>query len=61
MVESTEYQRMLPKLHTILPESSIVGMLLEHQESFEVVKSSNSGIQQHDAMSWRYSEDLLYM
>ena len=52
MVESTEYQRMLPKLHTILPESSIVGMLLEHQESFEVVKSSNSGIQQHDAMSW---------
>ena len=51
-MESTEYQRMLPKLHTILPESSIVGMLLEHQESFKVVKSSNSGIQQHDAMSW---------
>ena len=52
MVESAAYQRILPKLHTILPESSIVGMLLEHQESFEVVKSSNSGIQQHDAMSW---------
>jgi hypothetical protein len=27
-------------------------MLLEHQEKFEVVKSSQSGIQQHDAMSW---------
>lgn len=43
---------MLPKIKTILPESSIVGMLLEHQEKFEVVKSSQSGIQQHDAMSW---------
>jgi mRNA-degrading endonuclease RelE of RelBE toxin-antitoxin system len=52
MIESEAYQRMLPKIKTILPESSIVGMLLEHEEEFEVVKSSNSGIQQHDAMSW---------
>ena len=52
MIESEEYQRMMPKIKTILPESSIVGMLLEHQEKFEVVKSSESGIQQHDAMSW---------
>ena len=52
MVESEAYQRMIPKIKTILPESSIVGMLLEHQEDYEVVKSSQSGIQQHDAMSW---------
>lgn len=52
MIESAAYQKMLPKIHTILPESSIVGMLLEHQESYEVVRSSHSGIQQHDAMSW---------
>lgn len=52
MIKSEAYQRMLPKIKTILPESSIVGMLLEHQETFEVVKSSQSGIQQHDAMSW---------
>ncbi|MGN0142892.1 MAG: DUF2974 domain-containing protein [Roseburia sp.] len=52
MVESEAYQRMLPKISTILPESSVVGMLLEHQENYEVVKSSQSFIQQHDAMSW---------
>ena len=52
MVESRAYQSMLPRIKTILPESSIVGMLLEHEESYEVVKSSQSGIQQHDAMSW---------
>lgn len=52
MIESAQYQKMLPKIHTILPESSIVGMLLEHQEKYEVVRSSHSGIQQHDATSW---------
>lgn len=52
MIESRQYQEMIPKIKTIMPESSIVGMLLEHQEEFEVVKSSQSGIQQHDAMSW---------
>lgn len=52
VVESEKYQKILPRIKTILPESSIVGMLLEHQESFEVVKSSQSGIQQHDATSW---------
>jgi len=52
MIESREYQRMLPKIHTILPESSIVGMLLEHRKNTKVVRSSHSGIQQHDATSW---------
>lgn len=52
MTESAAYRRMLPRIKTILPESSIVGMLLEHQENYEVVKSSQSGIQQHDALSW---------
>lgn len=52
MIDSEAYQRMLPKVKTILPESSIVGMLLEHEENYEVVRSSQSGIQQHDAMSW---------
>ncbi len=52
VVESDEYQQMLPKISTILPESSIVGMLLEHQEKYEVVKSTERGVGQHDAMSW---------
>ena len=52
VVESDAYQRMIPKIKSILPESSIVGMLLVHQDSYEVVKSSETGVQQHDAMSW---------
>lgn len=52
MLESEAYRRMLPKIRTILPESSIVGLLLEHRGECEVVCSSQSGIQQHDAVSW---------
>lgn len=52
MTESGAYREMLPKITTILPESSIVGMLLEHREEFKVVRSTGNGIQQHDAMSW---------
>lgn len=53
MVNSMEYQQMLPKIKTIVPESSIIGMLLEHEENYMVVKSSQTGILQHDANSWQ--------
>lgn len=52
MLERTEYQEMLPKIHTIVPESSIVGMLLEHEEEYTIVASSQSGGLQHDGSSW---------
>lgn len=52
MVESEAYQEIIPKIRTIIPESSIVGLLLEHEEEFQVVKSTNVGVGQHDAMSW---------
>lgn len=52
MVDSEAYQEMVPKIRTIIPESSIVGLLLEHEEEFRVVKSTNVGVGQHDAMSW---------
>ena len=51
-IECEEYQEMIPKIRTIIPESSIVGLILEHEEEVQVVKSSNTGAGQHDAMSW---------
>lgn len=52
LVEGESYQRMLPKIHNILPESAIVGMLLEHRGAYRVVKSTERGVAQHDVMSW---------
>lgn len=65
VAESSEYRQLLPKVRNIMPESSIVGMLLEHRGSYEVVKSTGRGAQQHDEMSWEvlgtglvYAEDV---
>lgn len=52
MVLSEAYQEMIPKIFTFTPETSIVALLLEHEEEVRVVKSSNVGVGQHDAMSW---------
>lgn len=53
MIESSEYQEMLPKIKTIVPQHSVVGMLLEHEEEYMIVKSSQTGVMQHDAMTWQ--------
>ncbi len=51
-IESDEYKNAKNKIRTIIPESSVVGMLLEHEESYEVIKSSGVGLLQHDPLSW---------
>ena len=48
-----EHQNVADKITTILPESSVVGMLLEHEERYEVVRSTQSGLWQHDGFSWQ--------
>lgn len=52
ILQSDEYQEMLPRITTIVPESSIIGMLLGHEEEYEIVRSSQRGIMQHDAGTW---------
>ncbi len=51
-IESEEYARCRDRLRTIIPESSVVGMLLEHEENYEVVKSKQMGLLQHYAPFW---------
>lgn len=51
-IESERYQEMKELIDTWVPESSVVGMLLEHEEDYQVVKSSQNGFMQHDATSW---------
>ena len=52
VIDSPGYQELLPKIHTYLPQSSVVGMLLEHEEPYIVVKSRQIGLLQHDPYSW---------
>ena len=47
-----EHRRIADRIHTILPKSSVVGLLMEHEEDLTVVDSTQIGILQHDGFSW---------
>ena len=42
------YRRIAEKIRTYIPQSSVVGMLLQHEEDYYVVRSSQIGLMQHD-------------
>ena len=46
------YRAMVPKIYSYVPQSSIVGMLMEHEEPYTVIKSRQVSILQHDLYSW---------
>lgn len=53
IIGKPEYKRILNKLYTYIPQSSIIGRLLEHEEKYKIVKSVEKGIMQHDIYSWQ--------
>lgn len=52
MISTDGYKRVYDKIESFLPQSSVVGILLEHVDDYEVIKSTNSGPMQHDVFSW---------
>lgn len=52
IMEDPGYGEMVPKIRTYIPQSSVVGMLLDHEEPYMVVKSKQIGPLQHDPYSW---------
>ena len=52
MIGDPGYAAIVPRIRTYIPQSSVIGMLLEHEEPFLVIRSRNVGIMQHDPYSW---------
>ena len=52
LVDTPSYQAVADRLFTYIPASSIVGVLLEHAEDYEVVDSTARSIMQHEPLSW---------
>ena len=53
VTDTEEYRRVAAKLHTYIPASSIVGVLLEHTEDYTVVASSSRAVMQHEPLTWK--------
>lgn len=55
LLASEGYKNISHKIHTIVPKSSVVGMLLTHEEKHRIVNSSQIGLLQHDGFPWEVS------
>ncbi len=51
--QTQNYAALAPKVMTFIPQSSIVGILLEHADEYQVVDSTMASILQHDAFFWK--------
>ena len=52
MMSNFGYLSIVPKIYSFVPESSIVGLLMEHMEPHTIIKSKKIGPLQHDPYSW---------
>ncbi|SMC71381.1 DUF2974 domain-containing protein [Papillibacter cinnamivorans] len=55
--QTEEFRRVSGSIHKTIPQSSLVGMLLENQENYYVVESKSFGLLQHDPFSWVVAGD----
>ena len=65
VIESEDFKKVKSKIKKTLPQSSIVGMLLQTQENYKIVNSDAFFIMQHEPFSWQtknsdfdYAENL---
>ncbi len=56
---SNKYKNMEKKLVSIIPNYSVVGLLLKHSDKYMVVKSMKRGINAHNFTNWVIYDDKL--
>ncbi|HHX66601.1 MAG: Mbeg1-like protein [Miniphocaeibacter sp.] len=62
LIKEYSHKNILSKIHTFLPQSSIVGILLEHKEDYSVIHSYEDGLTQHDIYTWEVMRnDFVYL
>lgn len=57
ILQSEGYRQILPAIVSIIPDTSVIGLLLSSSAEHHVIKSSQVGIYQHDGFSWEVSRN----
>ncbi len=52
LFQKIEYLRIADRTHKIMPSCSVVGLLLEQNKEFLIIKSNGIGVFQHDPFTW---------
>lgn len=53
ITETNEYKDIIGKVNTYIPQESIIGRLLNHEEKYTILRSTQKGIMQHDLYTWQ--------
>ena len=53
VVSTAEFQAVIPKVLKLVPEGSLLGLLMHGDFPREVIRSSAKGIMQHDMLTWQ--------
>ena len=60
LFDTEGYRELFPKYRHFIPHSSLVGVLLSHDDDYEVVRSDKLlGVNQHDLKTWQIAGDEL--
>jgi hypothetical protein len=57
VIASEGFQEIQERIFSFVPQSSVVGMLFEHASDYTVIRSSQSGLMQHDLYSWEVTHN----
>jgi hypothetical protein len=52
LIESEGYLSIAGRVVTIIPQSSVVGMMLEHGDNYKIIASSERSILSHNPLTW---------
>jgi len=61
IISSEGYSAIKNRIHSFVPQSSVIGMLFKHQNEHNVIKSSGSGILQHNLYTWEVTHNNLVL
>lgn len=53
MARSEGFGRIRSKIRSYIPQTSIIGLLMEYYEPYTVVRSTAKGLEQHDPLTWQ--------
>ena len=52
-LSTAAYARVKPRLYSVIPEASVVGMLLSSESDCKIVRSDGAGLKQHNPFTWQ--------
>ncbi|MBO5924647.1 MAG: DUF2974 domain-containing protein [Clostridia bacterium] len=57
VIDRTRLERILPRMVSIVPTGSVVGLLFDYEGERVVISSTYKGLYQHDGLSWEVDGD----